>query len=139
MMQRKVFQKLEDTVKFLKDQVGPQVILGLVGDLGYGKTTLVNNLLVQFGYKVSSSPTFSLINKYQLDSLTVFHVDLYRLKSDEDVDASGFWDLFADENAFVIIEWVDRIHFEDLPLNFQKIKVCIRKNNDQRSYEVLCD
>lgn len=125
------FSKLDETVTALKPLVQGQTILGLIGDLGYGKTTLISELLKNFGCQLTHSPTFSLVNKYQLDSrLWVYHIDLYRLKNAEEVDSSGFWDLFADDQAFFIIEWIDRIDVESLPLNFKKLLLTIQKNSD---------
>lgn len=125
------FSKLDETVAALKPLVQGQTILGLIGDLGYGKTTLISELLKNFGCQLTHSPTFSLVNKYQLDSrLWVYHIDLYRLKNAEEVDSSGFWDLFADDQAFFIIEWIDRIDVESLPLNFKKLLLTIQKNSD---------
>lgn len=134
------FSKLDETVTALKPLVQGQTILGLVGDLGYGKTTLISELLKNFGYQLTHSPTFSLVNKYQLDSrLWVYHIDLYRLKNAEEVDSSGFWDLFADDQAFFIIEWIDRIDVESLPLNFKKLLLTIQKNSDDSRIYKLQD
>jgi tRNA threonylcarbamoyladenosine biosynthesis protein TsaE len=130
-MKMESFSKLDETVTALKPLVQGQTILGLIGDLGYGKTTLMSELLKNFGCQLTHSPTFSLVNKYQLDSrLWVYHIDLYRLKNAEEVDSSGFWDLFADDQAFFIIEWIDRIDVESLPLNFKKLLLTIQKNSD---------
>lgn len=130
-MKMESFSKLDETVTALKPLVQGQTILGLIGDLGYGKTTLISELLKNFGCQLTHSPTFSLVNKYQLDSrLWVYHIDLYRLKNAEEVDSSGFWDLFADDQAFFIIEWIDRIDVESLPLNFKKLLLTIQKNSD---------
>jgi tRNA A37 threonylcarbamoyladenosine biosynthesis protein TsaE len=78
------------------------------------------------------------VNKYKLDNnLWVYHIDLYRLKSTEEIDGSGFWDLFADEQAFFIIEWIDRVDLESLPLNFKKLILNIEKNSDDsRNYKL---
>lgn len=139
-MKMESFSKLDETVTALKPLVQGQTILGLIGDLGYGKTTLISELLKNFGYQLTHSPTFSLVNKYQLDSrLWVYHIDLYRLKNAEEVDSSGFWDLFADDQAFFIIEWIDRIDVESLPLNFKKLLLTIQKNSDDSRIYKLQD
>lgn len=116
----------KETLELLVPEVQKKTILGLIGDLGYGKTTLVSELLGSFGLKMTSSPTFSLINPYRLaNGLRVYHVDLYRLKNFEEIEASGFWDLFADEEAFFIIEWIDRLDIQELPFHFKKIILTI--------------
>lgn len=132
------FSQVNEMVVVLKPLVQGQTILGLIGDLGYGKTTLISELLKSFNCTLTHSPTFSLVNKYKLDNnLWVYHIDLYRLKSTEEIDSSGFWDLFADEQAFFIIEWIDRVDLESLPLNFKKLILNIEKNSDDsRNYKL---
>ena len=134
---------LKETLELLIPEVQEKTILGLIGDLGFGKTTLVSKLLGSFGLQMTSSPTFSLINPYRLaNGLKVYHVDLYRLKNFEEIEASGFWDLFADEEAFFIIEWIDRLDIQELPFNFKKIilTILVSKNDSSkdpaRSYQI---
>lgn len=137
-MKLESFSQLNETVAALKPLVQGQTILGLIGDLGYGKTTLISELLKNFSSTLTHSPTFSLVNKYKLDNqLTVYHIDLYRLKNAEEIDGSGFWDFFAEEEAFFIIEWIDRIDVDSLPLNFKKLILNIEKNSDDsRNYRL---
>lgn len=137
-MKNKTFTEIDEVVTFLKPLVKSQTIMGLIGDLGYGKTTLISKLLKEFGSEITHSPTFSLVNKYHLTSgLVVFHVDLYRLKNQEEIDSSGFWDLFSQEEAFFVVEWVDRIDLENLPLNFSKIIIKIEKTSEStRQYQI---
>lgn len=137
-MATQISNEIKETIKLLQPIVKPKVILGLIGDLGFGKTTLVSELLSLYGCQVANSPTFSLVNRYQLNNgLSVYHIDLYRLKNEEEIDAAGFWDLFSDEDGFFIIEWLDRIDIESLPLNFKKIIVNIEKKSDStRSYVI---
>ncbi|MBE8163108.1 MAG: tRNA (adenosine(37)-N6)-threonylcarbamoyltransferase complex ATPase subunit type 1 TsaE [Bdellovibrionaceae bacterium] len=54
---------------------------------------------------VTSSPTFSLHNVYQKAGLTIHHFDLYRLSSENELESFNFWDVFKEDNAYVIIEW----------------------------------
>jgi tRNA threonylcarbamoyladenosine biosynthesis protein TsaE len=55
------------------------------------------------------------------------HVDLYRLESEEDLESTGFWDLFGQKKGLVVIEWSDRLNQDLLPLNWYKVKVDIAK------------
>ncbi|NUM58277.1 MAG: tRNA (adenosine(37)-N6)-threonylcarbamoyltransferase complex ATPase subunit type 1 TsaE [Bdellovibrionaceae bacterium] len=139
-MDKVILNSLQEVIAYLKPHVGGKKILGLIGDLGFGKTTLVKTLFNEFGFELSHSPTFSLINRYDLPlGIKVYHVDLYRLKSNEDIDSSGFWDLFDDEdtNAFVVIEWVDKIDLELLPLSWTQVIVeIIVSNENHRSYVI---
>jgi tRNA threonylcarbamoyl adenosine modification protein YjeE len=86
----------------------PPTVLALEGDLGAGKTTLVRAICR--GYGVSddvTSPTFTLVHEYSAPRSRVFHLDLYRLKSDAELDGLGFDEILA-ERAIVLIEWADR-------------------------------
>ena len=81
----------------------------LIGQLGAGKTTLTQGIVEGRGAAVAedvSSPTYTLIHEYG-DPVRVYHVDLYRLDTPEEVRRLGLEDLF-DEPALVLIEWGER-------------------------------
>lgn len=80
----------------------------LYGELGVGKTTftrfLINNLQIKNNFNKSdvSSPTFNILNEYQIKNLNIKHFDLYRIKSKDELNNLG---LFEDTEAIKIIEW----------------------------------
>lgn len=77
----------------------------LKGDIGSGKTTFVRGLLACWGITEGvSSPTFSLIHHYPHPEKTIYHVDLYRLRSAEEGETIGLYDLFQ-PHAIVLVEW----------------------------------
>jgi tRNA threonylcarbamoyladenosine biosynthesis protein TsaE len=93
---------------------------------------LVKALARSYGIPVTSSPTFAIHHRYENLS-TGFgfdHVDLYRLESDDDLESTGFWDLFAPPKGLVVIEWSDRLAVDLLPLNWSQVKVVAAKPAD---------
>ena len=84
------------------------VLVTLEGDLGTGKTTLVQAMCRGVGIREDvTSPTFALVNEYQVDDRTVFHLDLYRLHGPDDLTNLG-WDDIVNSDAIVFVEWPDR-------------------------------
>lgn len=87
-------------------QVLPEkCLVFLSGDLGVGKTTLIRGLLRAAGYSGAvRSPTYSLVEEYQLGEQYVFHFDLYRLKDPEELEWMGM-DGYLSQSALCCIEW----------------------------------
>ncbi|MBK9741674.1 MAG: tRNA (adenosine(37)-N6)-threonylcarbamoyltransferase complex ATPase subunit type 1 TsaE [Saprospiraceae bacterium] len=75
------------------------------GQLGAGKTTLIKSMCRYLGYTDEvTSPTFSLVNEYQTPSSMIYHMDLYRLNSENELLDIGFEE-YLDGDAFCFIEW----------------------------------
>lgn len=91
------------------------MLVGLVGDLGSGKTVFVKGLAEGLGIAERvHSPTFSLVNEYVGGRLPCFHLDLYRLESRAQIQGAGLEELMDAREGVVVVEWYDR--FADLRL-----------------------
>jgi len=87
-----------------------QAVVYLHGDLGAGKTTLVRAWLRALGYEGTvKSPTYGLIETYQIEGVAIAHLDLYRLSDPEELEFLGIRDLSA-ETDLMLIEWPEKGH-----------------------------
>lgn len=99
--------------EFAKSLQAGEIVL-LSGELGAGKTTFVQGLAGALGVKDRIiSPTFVLVRKHRIrqsktDIHTIYHIDLYRLEGEVDINTLGLEDIFADENGLFLIEWGEK-------------------------------
>ena len=92
----------------LRTASGGALVIGIEGELGAGKTTLVGGILASLGVTGAiRSPTYTLIEPYEAAGLQLYHIDLYRLTSPREVEALGIRDLL-DARAVLLIEWPSR-------------------------------
>jgi len=129
----------------LKTKTKRALILGLVGDLGGGKTTFLQGFAKGLGIKEKIlSPTFILMKKFKIrvDSCSnscrfvyFYHIDCYRIEKPKEILDLGFKEIVSDPKNIVAIEWADRIK------KFLPKKILILKfdfiNRNQREIEIL--
>jgi len=106
----------------------------LHGDLGAGKTTLVKGIaegLSAASQDDVTSPTFTLIHEYRGPEVTLYHVDLYRIDTQRELETLGLDELFAEDRNLVLIEWGEkfpRLVAEcDAEIRIERIEENIRK------------
>ena len=104
----------EETIAYgrtLAGELSPPLIVLLRGELGAGKTTLVKGIAEGFGSARAedvTSPTFTLIHEYRgADTTTLYHVDLYRIDTERELETLGLDDLLA-PNCILLIEWGEK-------------------------------
>ena len=102
----------QDTREFgldLARRLAPGDVVALIGDLGTGKTTLTRYIAEGLGVSEPvTSPTFTIVSEYRSGRLPVFHFDVYRLESSEELFEIGAEEYFH-AGGVCIIEWADRI------------------------------
>jgi len=103
----------EETValgRSLVELLTPPKIVLLRGDLGAGKTTLVKGIAAGFGAASEddvTSPTFTLVHEYRGPGVNLYHIDLYRVDTQRQLETLGLDDLIA-ENSILLIEWGEK-------------------------------
>ena len=103
----------EETIAFgrtLVNLLTPPKLVLLRGDLGAGKTTLIKGIAAAFDAASEedvTSPTFTLIHEYHGPSATLYHIDLYRIDTQRELDTLALDDLRS-ENSILLIEWGEK-------------------------------
>ena len=112
----------------IKKLLSQRSLFLFVGEVGAGKTTIISELCHLLGFANPVSPSFSILNRYENEhGYSLDHVDLYRLNDETDLESTGFWDLFQQEKAWIMVEWSDRIEDHAWPLDWSTYKVEIEK------------
>jgi tRNA threonylcarbamoyladenosine biosynthesis protein TsaE len=108
----------------------PGSVLILTGDLGAGKTEFVKGLAKGLGIDDSvTSPTFTLVHEYRGDQVTLYHLDLYRLNSEKELDEIGFDDCLS-AGSICAIEWGNK-YPERLPKVYSEVRLTIGENKQR--------
>ncbi len=103
----------EETIDFgrsLRELLAPPKLVLLRGDLGAGKTTLVKGIAAAFEAAAEedvTSPTFTLVHEYRGPRVNVYHIDLYRIDTQRELDTLALDDLRSD-NSVLLIEWGEK-------------------------------
>ena|ERR1700683_1485753 len=130
----------EETIALGRELVAllapPKLVL-LRGDLGAGKTTLVKGIAAGFGAAVEedvTSPTFTLIHEYRGARANLFHIDLYRIDTQRELDTLALDDLRSNDSV-LLIEWGDKfprlLRERDLEISLE------RHGDDKRKISIV--
>ena len=108
-------------------------VIAYYGGLGVGKTTLTAAIAEALASKeYASSPTFAIVNEYH-GKYTIYHFDMYRIESWDDLYSTGFFDYL--DTGIVIVEWSENIE-NALPENTIRITISKGDNESERIFEI---
>ena len=132
-------EQMQSSVSQWAKNLGPKTIILLNGPLGVGKTQFVTFLVEALGGEKTSSPTFAIHNVYPVPHTEVHHLDLYRLENEDDLESTGFWDLFSMSHGVVAIEWAEKINADFLPKDWTiyQVNLGFLSDEHQRVLEII--
>lgn len=107
-------------------------VIAYFGDLGSGKTTLTRCVVSALGCDDASSPTFAIVNEYSA-KFNIYHFDMYRVSSWDDLYSTGFFDYL--DTGIVFVEWSENIE-NALPENTVKITISKGEHENERIFEI---
>ena len=129
-------EETESIGENLGKQLKSGTVLAYLGDLGMGKTAFTRGLAKGVGFTGRvTSPTFTIVNEY-LSPLPLFHFDLYRLESSDDLFDIG-WEDYLARDGVCVVEWSERA-LDALPEDTMWVKISRHEDNDSwRMIEVM--
>ena len=129
------FSQIDELAKKLANYVEENTVIALIGDLGTGKTTFTKTFAKEFGVTENlKSPTFNYVLEYLSGRLPLYHFDVYRLCSSEEIYEIGYED-YINNGGVALIEWANIIS-EDLPKEYIRIEFKYAEKEDERIVDI---
>ncbi len=131
--------KCENDTKEIAQKIAEKLkandFIALFGGMGMGKTTFTRHLAKALGYEgEASSPTFAIINEYNGGRLPIYHFDMYRIETFDDLYSTNFFE-YCEMGGIVVCEWSENIE-NVLPENYIKITISQGENENTRVFEI---
>ena len=128
-------KETKDLAEKIAEKLKPNDFIALFGGMGMGKTTFTRHLVKAIGYEgEASSPTFAIINEYNGGRLPVYHFDMYRIETFDDLYSTNFFE-YCEMGGVVVCEWSENIE-NVLPDNHIKITILQGENENSRIFEI---
>ncbi len=129
------YEETEALAEKLSNELKKGSVIGFLGDLGAGKTAFTAGFVRGLGINAEvSSPTFAICNEYIGENCKVYHYDMYRIDSWDDLYSCGFFDAL-DSGEYILCEWSENI-FGALPDDAVIIKID-KLGENKRSFKIM--
>lgn len=120
----------------LAKQLEPGMVIGLIGNLGSGKTALTKAIAEGLGIRAMvTSPTFNIMQEYHQGRIPLYHFDVYRVETPDEMDEIGYEEYFYGQ-GICVVEWADQV-MELLPPGTLLIRITYGAQSEtERIYEL---
>ena len=130
-------EKLRQAINLEVPTFSDKQIILLEGPLGSGKTQTARYIIEELGGGEICSPSFAIHNIYQTERGEVDHIDLYRLEDGDDIESTGFWDLFEKPKGLILIEWANYLQEDMIPIYWDRLRFKFEfKSENARSLNI---
>lgn len=131
-------EKTESLGKTLAEWLISQKIersfIALYGEMGVGKTAFTRGFASAFGCNTVKSPTYTVVNEYRMGRYPIFHFDMYRIESEDDLMSIGFYD-YLTKDGYSLCEWSENIENE-IPSDAITVKIERTENDESRKITI---
>ena len=125
------FEEIDKLAVVLAEKLRDGGCLGLIGDLGAGKTTFTKRICEYYNVTENvKSPTFTYVIEYNSGDVPVYHFDVYRINDSEEIYEIGFEDYIGEDGSVVIVEWADKI-LNEMPYDTVFVEINHHSNVDR--------
>ena len=119
----------------IAEKLKPNDFIAFFGGMGIGKTTFTRHLAKALGYEgEASSPTFAIINEYNGGRLSLYHFDMYRIETFDDLYSTNFFE-YCEMGGVVVCEWSENIE-NVIPKDHIAITISQGENETSRIFEI---
>ena len=113
-----------------------KAFIAMKGEMGVGKTAFTRGFASYFGIKSVKSPTYTIVNEYGSDKVKIYHFDMYRIESEDDLYSIGFYD-YIDTDSYCIAEWSENILELCPDLEYFTVSIrCVPDDEEKRIIEI---